>query len=200
MKTTMTNLLRIAIIVGSSVLGWSCAKFVFGQPQQRGYTAVQAGSVAKIDRAQQGTAANSSNTRTDLTFHPDSWDKHPHALYRSEHSFILSQPMHALLAGDAAGTKGWSVDNFLLIEVLDSEGRVKKMAEIGCSEPLYCNDNPVPEIGPSSFSFNKKEIDLRSILPLNTPFTLRVTAMDYGSAANCSDVFIRFQGADAESK
>lgn len=193
MKTTLSNLLKLTIIAGSSVLGWSCAKMVLGQPQQRGFSTIQLGSSVQIVKSQSTVAANSSNTRTDLTFSPDSWDKHPHALYRSETSMVMNQPMHVLLAGDAKGTMGWSVDNFLLIEVLDSRGNVRTMAEVGSSEPLFCDGKLVPMIGPKSFSFNPNEVDLASILPFGTPFTLRVTAMDYGSVAHCSDVFLRFQ-------
>jgi len=111
-------------------------------------------------------------------------------MHVSNHDLMITTPAKFCLAGDAGGTKGWRVDNFLLIEVLDQSGNLLSSALAGLTETVRRNGNPIETIGRSSDSFNACEIDVTRLLPVGRPFRLRVSAMDYGYVGFVSDVYI----------
>jgi tetratricopeptide (TPR) repeat protein len=138
----------------------------------------------------QDSSAFKQNVRKDLTVDAARWDKTPYSMHVSSHDLMITTPATFCLAGDAGGTKGWSVDNFLLIEILDQSGNLISSALAGLTETVRRNGNPVETIGRSSESFNACEIDVTKLLPVGRPFRLRASAMDYGYVGFVSDVFI----------
>ena len=138
----------------------------------------------------QNSSAFKQNVRKDLTVDAARFDKIPYSMHVSSHDLMITTPAKFCLAGDAGGTKGWSVDNFLLIEILDQSGNLISSALAGLTETVRRNGNPIETIGRSSDSFNACEIDVTKLLPVGRPFRLRASAMDYGYVGFVSDVFI----------
>ncbi len=138
----------------------------------------------------QYSSAFKQNVRNDLSMDTTRFDKIPYSMHVSSHDLMISAPAKFCLAGDAGGTKGWSVDNFLLLEVLDQSGNLTSSAVAGLTETVRRNGNPIEMIGRSSYSFNACEIDVTKLLPVGRPFRLRTSAMDYGGVGYVSDVFI----------
>jgi tetratricopeptide (TPR) repeat protein len=138
----------------------------------------------------QNSSAFKQNVRKDLTVDAARFDKIPYSMHVSSHDLMIPTPAKFCLAGDAGGTKGWIVDNFLLIEILDQSGNLISSALAGLTETVRRNGNPIETIGRSSDSFNACEIDVTKLLPVGKPFRLRASAMDYGYVGFVSDVFI----------
>ncbi len=138
----------------------------------------------------QNSSAFKKNVRNDLSMDTTRYDKIPYSMHVSSHDLMIAAPAKFCLAGDAGGTKGWSVDNFLLIEILDQSGNLISSAVAGLTETVRRNGNPIEMIGRSSYSFNACEIDITKLLPVGRPFRLRASAMDYGGVGYVSDVFI----------
>jgi len=61
---------------------------------------------------------------------------------------------------------------------------------IGKGEGDFCEDEELRRLGGSSLTFGPNDIDLSSYLPRDAPFTLRVSAVNYGSPGWVSDVFL----------
>ena len=129
------------------------------------------------------------NTDNRLKMQTTRWDKVP---YRMTHAFSgtirLTPGRRAVLAGNAAGTAGWSVDNFLLIEI-SSGGRTRRLV-VGVHEPVIMAGGVIQKIGRNSLSFGAGEIDLTPYLQAGKPVGLAVTAFDYGKVGHVSDVFL----------
>jgi hypothetical protein len=142
----------------------------------------------------QNSSAFKQNVRKDLSIDTTSWDKIPYSMHVSSHDLVITTPGKFCLAGDAGGTKGWSVDNFLLIEVLDQSGNLISSAVAGVMETVRRNGNPIEKIGRSSHSFDTCEIDVTKLLPVGRPFRLSTSAMDYGGVGYVSDVFVVSSG------
>ena len=160
--------------------------------QPTGSDAANASFPLQISRnvPNQNSSAFKQNVRKDLTVDAARFDKIPYSMHVSSHDLMITTPAKFCLAGDAGGTKGWRVDNFLLIEILDQRGNLTSSALAGLTETVRRNGNPIETIGRSSDSFNACEIDVTKLLPVGRPFRLRASAMDYGYVGFVSDVFI----------
>lgn len=139
------------------------------------------------------TSAYRSNQRTDLTMVTKRWDKKPSVMTEATtDTLILDKPRKITLTGDQEGKKGWRVDNFLLIEILDSAGKVQSQKVVGRldgGDYVMCNGKRVAQMQSNSVTFAAKQIDI-SPLPVKKPFKLRVTALDYGEFGEVSDIYM----------
>ncbi len=176
----------------STKFTWWAKKTQAGTDIPNGSDASNASFPLQISRnvPNQNSSAFKQNVRKDLSMDTTSWDKIPYSMHVSSHDLMIAAPAKFCLAGDAGGTKGWSVDNFLLIEILDQSGNLISSALAGLTETVRRNGNPIETIGRSSYSFNACEIDVTKLLPVGRPFRLRASAMDYGGVGYVSDVFI----------
>jgi len=93
------------------------------------------------------------------------------------------------LYGDEAGKEGWSVDNFVFVEVLNAKGVVVGRGVIGYQAGLTAGKEQVDSLGQMKFSFGPGEIDLSPIIPANEPVTLKVTALDSGGVGRVSSLY-----------
>ncbi|MGC4122713.1 MAG: hypothetical protein QM765_50705 [Myxococcales bacterium] len=93
------------------------------------------------------------------------------------------------LYGDEAGKEGWSVDNFLFIEVLNAKGVVVGRGVVGYQHGLTAGKEQVDSLGQMKFSFGAGEIDLSPIIPASETVTLRVTALDSGGVGRVSSLY-----------
>ncbi|HEY3448063.1 MAG TPA: hypothetical protein VGK67_17025 [Myxococcales bacterium] len=93
------------------------------------------------------------------------------------------------LYGDEAGKEGWSVDNFVFIEVVNAKGVVVGRGVIGYQHGLTAGQEQVDSLGQMKFAFNAGEIDLAPIIPANEVVTLKATALDSGGVGRVSNLF-----------
>jgi hypothetical protein len=115
-------------------------------------------------------------------------------------------------AGSADGTRPWTIDNHLLVEVYSAEpsqpGATRLSAWITTSangtvpgtfpdgEPIrLMNQGSLPgdytgSITPSFFSFPAGVVQLDRVLPEGTPVWLRITGLDEGVAGHLSHLFL----------
>lgn len=128
--------------------------------------------------------------RTDVEVDTRDFDRTPHVVATGETPVFRLEGGHARLFGDKAGSAGWSVDNFVLIEVLDPQGHRINSAAIGFTDGVMVGSERVDSLGRLSFSFDAGEVDLTSHLPEREPFRIRATALDYNGVGKVSDVFV----------
>lgn len=93
------------------------------------------------------------------------------------------------LAGNAAGTAGFGVDNFLYLTI-GSRGGHKRRFFVGTADPVTHRGRPVARLGSNKFRFRAGEIDLTPYFPKGVPTRIKVSALDYGVVGFVSDVFL----------
>ena len=118
------------------------------------------------------------------------FDKIPYYLTNPVTRAVTVEPgQRCWLSGDPNAKRGWSVDNFILVELL-APG-VRKRWVIGAVDPVRtAGGRAVARIGRNSLSFNAREIDLAPHLPKGVPAKLRFSALDYGGVGQLSDLFL----------
>lgn len=134
------------------------------------------------------SSAFKRNTDNRLRMNTTRWDKIPYRMAPVFSGTVrLARNQRAILAGNAAGTAGWGIDNFLLIEIGN------KRLVTGAHEPVIMAGRAVQHIGRNSQNIRAGEIDLTAYLQVGRPVNLRVTAFDYGGIGHVSDVFLILQ-------
>ena len=106
----------------------------------------------------------------------------------------------ARLYGDAAGKEGFSVDNLILLEVLDEKGRVLNRGAVGFTDMVLMGKEQVDSVGPMSFTFEPGVVDITALLPESAPFKLRATALDYSGVGRVSNVFMLLESPSGSSE
>jgi hypothetical protein len=177
----------VAIAIEIAALSLALA----GCPKRvEGTTAAPPAAVRLIaDTAERETTAI-TDLRTDLEIDTRDHDRTPHVVATGETPLISMDGRVARLYGDAEGAKGWSVDNFLLIEVLADNGRVLDRVVVGFTDGVMSGNERIDNLGRQAFNFEPGEINLTPRLPERQPFKLRVTALDYFGVGRVSDVFL----------
>jgi hypothetical protein len=130
------------------------------------------------------------NLRKDLKM--DTWlfDKIPYHMTWTSNKVILKSRKRIKLAGDPQGRMPWEVDNFLLLEIIDSSGVILKRVVIGYHDEVSADGKVLEKIGPQSLSFSAGSIDVTHLFPINQQVTLKASAMDYGYEGKVSDIFL----------
>lgn len=131
-----------------------------------------------------------TDTRPDLEVDTHDMDRTPHLVEAGETPVIELGNARARLAGNAEGTEPWSVDNFLLFDVLDANGQRLGSFVVGSAAGVLRGNERLDNVGRMAFSFDAGEVDVTSHLPEHTPFKLKVTALDYGGVGKVSNVFL----------
>lgn len=140
------------------------------------------------------SSAFKRNIRSDLEVNTRTWDHTPYFMTTPrEYQLNLSRIDRACLAGNAAGTASLSIDNFILLEVFDSQGAFLKAGTIGAHEGLSRNGQRVAELA-SGHSHPACAVDLRGFLPSGRPFRLKASALDYGGVGYASDAWLILAG------
>ena len=93
------------------------------------------------------------------------------------------------LYGDAAGKEGWSVDNFVLLEVVNSKGVVISRAAVGYQHGVTLGAEQIDSLGQMKFAFGPGEVDISQLLPAHAPVTLKATALDIGGVGRVSNLY-----------
>ncbi|WP_225410780.1 hypothetical protein [Stigmatella hybrida] len=131
--------------------------------------------------------------REDVEIDTRNFDRTPRVVATGETPLLRLEGSRARLAGDAAGTVGFSVDNFILLEVLDERGQVLNRGAVGFTDSVHIGKEQVDSVGRMSFAFEPGEVDLTSLLPESLPFKLRATVLDYSGVGRVSPVFLRLE-------
>jgi hypothetical protein len=139
--------------------------------------------------------------RDDMDFEGSKVDRPPRVVARGETEAVRLEGARARLYGDSEGTRGFSVDNVLLLEaVAPSGGAVLGRAVVGFCDGLSLGNERIDNIGRMSFTFDGGEIDLTRILPEDAPFILRATVLDSGGVGKVSDVFLKLEPRSASGE
>ncbi len=117
------------------------------------------------------------------------FDKTPYHMTKQYNGTVtVHGNQKVILSGNAAGTKSWFVDNFILFE-LSIPGWTNRFV-IGVVDPVTYNGMGVPHIGPSGFTFSPGSLNLASQFPKGVPVNIRVSALDYGVFGRVTDVYL----------
>lgn len=135
----------------------------------------------------------------DLEVDTHDMDRTPHLVESGETPMIELGGARAKLAGNEAGTEPWSVDNFLLFDVLDANGQRLNSFVVGSAAGVLRGNQRLDNVGQMAFRFEGGEVDVTSHLPSAKPFKLKVTALDFGGVGRVSDVYLVLDRSERES-
>lgn len=118
-----------------------------------------------------------------------SWDRVPYFVTPPQSHVVVLQPgERAFLAGDPSGRQPWGVDSFLLLEIED-QGQTRRFV-LGRVEPVLFEGEPLPRLGPDSYTFGPDDVDLTPHFPTGRPVRLRVSALDHGNVGWVRDLYL----------
>lgn len=143
-----------------------------------------------VERAEEMETEQRSERREDLYVSTESGNPIPVVVTTNLIGPISLDGGRAKLYGDEAATSGWSVDNFMLLEVLDLSDRVLDRMAIGFQGGTTMGAENIDALGGMKFSFEAGEIDITRKLPADQPFKLRATVLDVGGVGRISDVYV----------
>jgi hypothetical protein len=128
--------------------------------------------------------------REDVEIDTRDFERTPRVVASGETPLIRLEGATARLYGDQNGKEGWSVDNFVLIEVIGEKGNVLARGAAGFTEGVLIGANRVDNLGKMGFAFEAGEVNLTPLLPESEPFKIRATALDYSGVGRVSDLFL----------
>lgn len=117
-------------------------------------------------------------------------ERTPHVVATGESPLISVEGADLFLAGDAAGTQGFEVDNAILLEVLTADGKRFGRAAVGYLNGLAEGKEQIDLLSRRAFRFEANEVNLASIVPEAGSFRVRATVLDIGGVGKVSDVFL----------
>ncbi|MCP3162748.1 hypothetical protein [Myxococcus qinghaiensis] len=177
----------------AAALGWmACARNVPASASTTSHSSAPRAVRLVADTPPQETETF-DKVRDDVEVDTDEGERIPRVVTFGETAELRRNGQRARLYGDAKGTLGFSVDNFLLLEVLDGQGKkVVRRAVMGFTESVHIGNEQVDNLGRRAFSFEPGEIDVSELLPESTPFRVRVTILDSWGVGRVSDVYLVF--------
>lgn len=127
--------------------------------------------------------------RTDLLVTVESGEPVPAVVAVGEIGPFSRQGGTVKLYGDEAGTEGWSVDNFLLLEVNTPQGQTLARAAIGFQQGCSRGSEQIDSLGQFKFAFGPGEVDISTIIPAHEQVTIKATVLDTGGVGKVSNLF-----------
>ncbi|MDY7228511.1 hypothetical protein [Hyalangium rubrum] len=128
--------------------------------------------------------------REDVEIDTRDFERTPRVVATGETALLRLEGARARLYGDAAGKEGFSVDNFILLEVLGDKGQVLNRGAVGFTDGVLIGRERVDSVGRMSFAFEAGEVDVTNLLPESAPFKVRATVLDYSGVGRVSNVFL----------
>jgi hypothetical protein len=174
---------RLSLAVAIAFLLTGCPKRVEG-------TDSPARTVRLIADTPERETTAIGELRGDVEIDTRDHERTPHVVATGETPLMTAQGLTARLYGDEAATKGWGVDNFLLIEVVAENGKVLDRMSVGFCDTVFIGKESVDNLGRRAFNFEPGEINLTPKLPEKGAFKLRATALDYFGVGRVTDVFV----------
>ncbi|MGI5862835.1 MAG: hypothetical protein ACOX6T_12360 [Myxococcales bacterium] len=163
-------------------------------PKQQGATRPSYSGPPKafklLSTTEEAETRSRTEKREDLFVRSESGEPTPVVVAVGQVGPISRQGARVQLFGDEAGTRGWEVDNFVLLEIGDEKGEIRKRVAIGYQQGASLGSEILDTVGSMKFSFEPGEIDLSSLLPADEPFTIKATALDVGGVGRVSDLYL----------
>lgn len=128
--------------------------------------------------------------RSDIEVDTSDFDRTPRVVATGETPLLQLEGARARLYGDEAASQGWGVDNFVLLEVLDEQGRVLSRGNAGFAQGVLIGNERVDNLGRMAFQFEPGEVDITPLLPERGPFRIRATALDAGGVGRVSNLYV----------
>jgi hypothetical protein len=128
--------------------------------------------------------------REDVEIDTRDFERTPRVVATGETPLLKLEGARARLYGDAAGKEGFSVDNLVLLEVLDERGQVLNRGAVGFTDLVRIGKEQVDSVGRMSFTFEAGEVDVTNLLPESAPFKVRATVLDYSGVGRVSNVYL----------
>lgn len=147
-------------------------------------------AISLLEKVPEKETTRLTERREDVEINTRDFDRIPRVVARGETELLRLEGARARLFGDAGGQDGWSVDNVLLLEVVDEADNIIGRMAIGSSDAVLIGSEMVDNVGERSFTFEPGEVDITSHLPERKPFKLRATVLDYSGVGKVSDVFV----------
>ncbi len=138
--------------------------------------------------------------REDVEIDTRDFERTPRVVAKGETPLLRLEGARARLYGDAAGKEGFSVDNLILLEVLDEKGQVLNRGAVGFTDMVRVGKEQVDSVGPMSFTFEPGVVDITPLLPESAPFKVRATALDYSGVGRVSNVFLLLESPSKGSE
>jgi hypothetical protein len=182
---------RLASAVAISLLLCGCPKRVES-------SSATPRSVRLIADTPERETTTIAELRKDLEIDTRDYERTPHVVATGETPLMTAGGLTARLYGDEAGTQGFSVDNFLLIEIVADNGKVLDRVCIGNTDTVSIGNETIDNLGRRAFAFEPGEINLTPRLPERGAFKLRATALDYFAVGRVSDVFVMLKAEALE--
>ena len=176
--------LASAVVIGIALLG--C-------PKRAGGGTSEPRTVRLIADAPERETTTIAELRSDIEIDTRDHERTPHVVATGETPLLTAEGLTVRLCGDEACTQGWSVDNFLLIEVVAENGKVLDRVSVGFTDTVMMGSETVDNLGRRAFNFEPGEVNLTPKLPERQPFKLRATALDYFGVGRVSDVFVQLK-------
>ena len=185
--TKTPNRRRLSVLVAVSLSALTaCTAHVPQAPRYRG--APQAFEVFKA--IPEAETSRRQEQRRDLYVNTASGEPVPFVVGKTAIGPLNRQGGRVRLYGDAAGTLGWSVDNFVLLEIARPDGTLLQRVAIGFQQGASIGSEQIDTVGPMQFQFGPGEVDLTRFLPADEPVVLTATELDTGSVGSVSDLFL----------
>jgi hypothetical protein len=175
-----------AVLASAFLFATSCAHSIERPPQQSGPRRAYRLLGAVLERE----TSRFPTKRTDVEVDTRDYERVPHVVAVGESPKFRLDGAHVRIYGDEAGTLGVAVDNFILFEILDENGKRLHSAVAGFTDPVALENERVDNVGKLSFTFEPGEIDLTAKLPDSERFSVRATALDYNGVGKVSDVYM----------
>jgi len=177
--------MRAVVVIVVAMMLVACPKRV--SPMVTGKT------IRLLSETAERETAQLTELRKDLEIDTRDFDRTPHVVATGETPLFSAEGADVRLYGDEAASKGFSVDNLILIEVLGADGKVLRSAVIGYSDPVSQGRETIDNLGRQAFSFDAGELNLAPLLPERGSFRVRATVLDYFGVGKVSDVFLRVE-------
>jgi len=145
-------------------------------------------AIKLLNETAEAETTGRTEKRTDLYVNVETGEPIPAVVAKNEVAAFNRQGGTVRLYGDAAGNEGWSVDNFVLIEVVNAQGVVVSRVAIGYQLGLSRGER-VETLGQNKFSFGPGEVEISSIIPPHETVTLVVTALDSGGVGRVTNLY-----------
>ena len=166
-------------------------QFGLASSKQLGESADQSIRIFAAVPSQDSAVFKSATHKSLRMVAPQGWDPVPYHMTQPFTTTITAKPgQRFFLAGDALGKTGWSIDNFLLLEIESKTGIERLIIGYTNGSPVEYQGQRLKDIGTQSFSFSPEGIDLSPYFPKNVPFRLTISALDYGSVGYVTDLFL----------
>ena len=138
--------------------------------------------------------------REDVEIDTRDFERTPRVVATGETPLLRLEGARARLYGDAAGKEGFSVDNLVLLEVLDERGKVLNRGAVGFTDLVMIGKEQVDSVGRMSFTCDAGEVEVTHLLPESAPFKVRATVLDYSGVGRVSNVYLLLESPSRGSE